>query len=385
MNREPMEMKTEYERFEDFKADIWRWKNEHREEYNRFVQMMAGCDERGFFLFYRTVAKQMPQLVRQWELVYNDDTSPDKFAGIYVLFKEQNLPQQIVEQYNRMREAFSNKATSGTSTVASSSLWRRIKMFFGWRPEPRIRISAPLVLSWLFFGRSFETMVLMLERQAKRPEAALPDIQTCGYVSKLVIQTSIQGRYRTRKDWEQFFAGQNAARSGKLGEWAWKEVGSETAPQPAASETRTSASATATAELAPTAGRPKAKELPLSAYLNCENKDAVIEVLRKFLISQHTANGQALSYYALMQLELLAVKTDKEFSVGMVREFGDVPTLKSESAIRQAISRLRREQYITVNQKMRSGRLLDSDEFAPVLQRLKAEIKAVQSSAVLSD
>ncbi len=382
MNREPMEMKTEYERFEDFKADIWRWKNEHREEYNRFVQMMAGCDERGFFLFYRTVAKQMPQLVRQWELVYNDDTSPDKFAGIYVLFKEQNLPQQIVEQYNRMREAFSNKATSGTSTVASSSLWRRIKMFFGWRPEPRIRISAPLVLSWLFFGRSFETMVLMLERQAKRPEAALPDIQTCGYVSKLVIQTSIKGRYRTCEDWERFFAGQNAARSGKLGEWALNEV-KETEGVNIQSRQPTPKFDNDT----PTSigGRPKAKELPLSAYLNGENKDAVIEVLRKFLISQHTANGQALSYYALMQLELLAVKTDKEFSVGMVREFGDVPTLKSESAIRQAISRLRREQYITVNQKMRSGRLLDSDEFAPVLQRLKAEIKVAQSSAVLSD
>lgn len=365
-----MEMKAEYERFEDFKTDVRKWKDEHREEYNRFAQMMNGCDERGFFLFYRTVAKQMPQLVKQWVLAYNDDTCPDKFTGIYVLFKEQAVPQQIVGLYGRER----NTACTGTATL---SLWQRTKRLFGWRPEPHVRISAPLVLSWLLFGQSFETMVQMLERQAKRPEAALPDIQTCGYVSKLVIQTSIQGRYRTRKDWERFFAGQNAARSGKLGEWAWKEVGSETAPQPAASETRTSASATATAELAPTAGRPKAKELPLSAYLNCENKDAVIEVLRKFLISQHTANGQALSYYALTQLELLAVKTDKEFSVGMVREFGDVPTLKSESAIRQAISRLRREQYITVNQKMRSGRLLDSDEFVPVLERLKAEIKAV--------
>ena len=382
-----MEMKAEYERFEDFKADIWKWKSENREEYNRFAQMMNGCDERGFFHFYRTVAKQMPQLVKQWVLAYNDDTCPDKFTGIYVLFKEQNLPQQIVEQYNRMQEAFSNKATSGTPTptVASSPLWQRTKRLFGWRPEPRIRISAPLVLSWLLFGRSFETMVLMLEKQAKRPEASILDIQTCGYVSKLVIQTSIKDRYRTCEDWERFFAEQNAARSGKLGEWAWKEVDSETAPQPAAYENRTPASATATAELAPTAGRPKANGLPLSAYLNCENKDAVIEVLHKFLISQHTANGQALSYYALMQLELLAVKTDKEFSVGMVREFGDVPTLKSESAIRQAISRLRREQYITVNQKMRSGCLLDSDEYAPVLQRLKAEIKVAQSSVVLSD
>lgn len=239
-------------------------------------------------------------------------------------------------------------------------------MMLGWQPQPRIRISAPLVLSWLFFGRSFEMMVLMLEKQAKRPGAGMLDVQTCGYVSKLVIQTSIKGHYRTCEDWERFFAGQNAARSGKLGEWALEEVRGDEAPMPKSDN-----------DTPVTSGRPKAKDLQLSSYINCENKDAVIGTLRKFIISQNTANGQALSYYALTQLEMLTVKTDKEFSVGVVREFGDIPTLKSESAIRQAISQLRREQYITVNQKMRSGRLLDSDEYAPILQRLKEEIKAV--------
>lgn len=364
-----MEMKAKYERFEDFKADIWKWKDENREEYNRFAQMMSGCDEQGFFLFYRTVAKQMPQLVRQWELAYNDDTCSDKFAEIDVLFKEQNLPQQIVEQYGRER----NTIYTDTATL---SLLQRIKMMLGWLPQPRIRISAPLVLSWLFFGRSFETMVLMLEKLAKRPEAGMLDVQTCGYVSKLVIQTSIKGHYRTCEDWERFFAGQNAARSGKLGEWALEEVreGDGPAPQSAPSESLKTAIATTTPAPSASSGRPKAKDLPLSSYINSEHKDAIIDVLRKFLISQNTANGQALSYYALTQLELLTVKTDKEFSVGIVKEFGDIPTLKSESAIRQAISQLRREQYITVNQKMRSGRLLDSDEYAPVLQRLKNDI-----------
>ena len=334
-----MDMKTKYERFEDFKTDIWKWKSENREEYNRFAQMMGNCDEQGFFLFYRAVAKQMPQLVKQWELTYRDDTVSDKFAEIYVLFKEQNIPQQIVGQYDRESGSFSNGAFP-------SLLWQRIKSLFGWRSEPRIRISAPLVLSWLFFGRSFETMVLMLEKQAKRPEAGMLDIQTCGYVSKLVIQTSIKGCYRTWKDWERFFAEQNAARNGNLSEWALKKVREEETPmpQPTLSEDQTSTGATAAATPAiAAAGRPKAKDLPLRDYLNCENKDIVIDVLRKFLISQHTANGQALSYYALTQLELLTVNTDKEFSVGMVKEFGDIPTLKSKSAIRQAISQLRRE------------------------------------------
>ncbi len=359
-----MTLKDKYERFEDFKADIWKWKNENREEYSRFAQKMGNCDEQGFFLFYRAVAKQMPQLVRQWELAYNDDTSPDKFAEIDVLFKEQHIPQQIVEQYGQERDT--------TYIGKTPSLWQWIKMFFGWRPQPRIRISAPLVLSWLFFGQSFETMVLMLEKQAKRPEAGMLDIQTCGHVSKLVIQTSVKNRYRTWEDWERFFAEQNAAQSGNLGEWAMNEV-----KETEGAYTQTEQPATQSDDDTPaTGGRPKAKELPLSSYINCENKDAVIGVLREFIISKNTAVGQALSYYALTQLEMLTVKSDKEFSVGMVKEFGDIPTLKSESALRQAISQLRREQYITVNQKMRSGRLLDSDEYAPVLRRLKAEIKS---------
>ncbi len=112
-------------------------------------------------------------------------------------------------------------------------------------------------------------------------------------------------------------------------------------------------------------------------YLNCNNKDAVVGVLREFIISQNTAVGQAISYYALTQLELLTVKTDKEFSVGLVKEFGDILTIKSEHSIRQALRLLRKEQYVTVNQKMCSGRLLDSDEIAPVLRRLKEDIKAV--------
>ncbi len=219
-------------------------------------------------------------------------------------------------------------------------------------------------------------MVLMLEKQAKRPEAGMLDIQTCGHISKLVIQISIKGRYRTWEDWKRFFAEQNAAQRGYLGEWALREVCEDETPtlQPT-SENQT---LTTTPEPAATGGRPKVKDLPLSSYIDCEDKDAVLNVLRKFFIEQNTANGQALSYYALTQLELLTVKSDKEFSIGVVKEFADIPTIKSEHSIRQALRLLRKEQYVTVNQKMRSGRLLDSDELAPVLQRLKAEIKAAQ-------
>ena len=34
--------------YDQFKADILRWKNSHREEYNRFARLMTNGDERQY-------------------------------------------------------------------------------------------------------------------------------------------------------------------------------------------------------------------------------------------------------------------------------------------------------------------------------------------------
>jgi len=353
--------------YEQFKADILLWKNAHREEYRRFAKMMADGNEMQYLAVCRAIFKQLPGIKKEWRMSWCDD-STDAFGNIGLHFKENAVPGQIVELYRKQREE--------DAVTSPSSFWGKVKSFFRGMTG-HVTLSAPLVLSWLYYGKSFEAMVDMVSRQAGHPKAGNAERMGCSIVVRQIIEVSIKNGFRAREDWDKYFAMKDAIEKGSIGEWALQSVCEEDAKKPIIehSKTQTPADTTAsTPEPSATGGRPKANDLPLSSYIDCKNKDAVIRVLRKFLIGQHTANGLALSYYALTQLELLTVKSDKEFSVGVVKEFGDIPTLKSESSIRQAISQLRREQYITVNQKMRSGRLLDSDEFAPILQQLKNDI-----------
>lgn len=359
--------------YEQFKEDILQWKNTHREEYNRFSRLMTNGDERQYLAICKAIFRQLPSIRREWELSWNDD-STDGLANIGMQFAENAVPGQIVELYTKQREE-NNPLPDNIPPV---TFWGRIKSFFsGKSSKPGVTLSAPLVLSWLYYGKSFEAMVSMIEKQMKNPKADNADRLGCSLVIKQIIKVSIKNGFRSQEEWDKHFAMSDAIEKGCIGKWALQSVCKEDATRsiPEHSKKQTTAYTTASIpESSVTSGRLKAKDLPLSSYIDCQNKDAVIEVLRKFLISQHTANGQALSYYALTQLELLTVKSDKEFSIGVIKEFGDIPTLKSESAIRQAISQLRREQYINVNQKIHSGRLIDSDEYVPVLRRLKNEI-----------
>jgi len=125
-------------------------------------------------------------------------------------------------------------------------------------------------------------------------------------------------------------------------------------------------------------GRRKASDNLLIDYLNCNNKEAVIEVIRRFVISNNTGNGLALPFFALEQLELyVRLITDKEYSVGLAKQFADIPSLKSESSCRQAIGLMRKSQYVTIDGKQRTGTLYESDEFSHKLSKLKEDIQAV--------
>ena len=47
--------------YDQFKADIFRWKNSHREEYNRFARLMTNGDERQYLAICRAIFKQLPK------------------------------------------------------------------------------------------------------------------------------------------------------------------------------------------------------------------------------------------------------------------------------------------------------------------------------------
>ncbi|MCD8313001.1 MAG: DUF6043 family protein [Bacteroidales bacterium] len=47
------------------------------------------------------------------------------------------------------------------------------------------------MLSWLYYGKSFEALVNMLKKQSDRPEADAMDRQRCALATKQIIDVSI--------------------------------------------------------------------------------------------------------------------------------------------------------------------------------------------------
>lgn len=156
-----MNMDEQQLTYDQFKADILQWKNSHREEYNRFARLMTNGNERQYLAICRAIFKQLPKVKAEWELCWGDDNKED-FNDINLLFKEESVPRQIVELYREQRE--DNVPLPDMSSHIT--LWGRIKSLFSGKPEePCVTLSAPLVLSWLYYGKSFEAMVSMVRNR----------------------------------------------------------------------------------------------------------------------------------------------------------------------------------------------------------------------------
>lgn len=362
--------------YDQFKADILHWKNTHREEYNRFARLMTNGDKRQYLDICKAIFRQLPRIKTEWELCWDDD-SKGNFENIDLMFKEDAVPKRIVELYHEQREE-----SNPLYDTAPATLWDRIKSIFSSKPEePRIILSAPLVLSWLYYGKSFEAMVSMVSKQAGSPEADEADRQSCSFVTRQIISVSIKSGFRTHADWDEYFAMNEAVKENRIGEWALQSVTAEME-----SDTDSNINGTestdygidATSKIQRTAGRKKIQERPLIDYLNCKNKTEVLQCLRSFVSINRSAVHQALPYYVLKELRLVdGMHTAKEYSVGLTLQIPDLPSLKSESAIRQAVGSLKTARHIIKDGKDQSAPLIESDENQELFRTLAEEISGI--------
>lgn len=358
--------------YEQFKADILQWKNTHREEYCRFARLMTNGDERQYLAICRSIFKQLPKIKTEWELCWNDD-SKDDFNDIDLLFKEESVPKQIVETFQKQRE---NNNSNDSVLV---SLWGRVKSFFSGKYR-HITLSAPLVLSWLYYGKSFEAMVSMIDKQMKHPKVDNADRQSCSFVAKQIIDVSIKNGFRTKADWDRYFSMNDAIRKGNIGEWALQSVTDEmkAGNDNNACTTNLEETNIDTTTAQRTAGKKKIQERPLAEYLDCENKEAVIQCIRNFVTVNTNAVHQALPFYVLKELRLVAgMHTAKEYSTGLALQFPDLLTLKSESAIRQAVGFLKAARHVIKGGKDQMAPLIESDENRELYRTLAAEIREI--------
>lgn len=358
--------------YEQFKADILQWKDAHREEYTRFAKMMADGNEVQYLAVCRAIFKQLPGIKKEWQISWCDD-STDGFENIGLHFKENAVPEQIVELYRKQREK--------DATSPPSSFWGRMKYIFRQSlRKRRVTLSAPLVLSWLYYGKSFEAMVDMVSRQAGHPKAGNAERMGCSIVVRQIIEVSIKNGFRTQEDWDRHLAMKSAIEKGGIGEWALQSVkdkigGNDTENN----QTETTSSVTGTApQTQRKAGKKKIQERPLADYLKCGNREEVLQCIRRFVSINTSAVHQALPFYVLKDLQLVAgMHAAKEYSVGMALQFPDLPSLKSESAIRQAVGFLKAAKHVIKDGKDQMAPLIESDENRELYRTLVQEIKEI--------
>lgn len=358
--------------YEQFKTDILQWKDAHREEYRRFAKMMADGNEVQYLAVYRAIFRQLPGIKKEWQMSWCDD-STDGFRNISLRFKENAVPGQIVELYRKQREE--------DAAPPPSSFWCRMKYIFRQSLRKRcVTLSAPLVLSWLYYGKSFEAMVDMVSRQAGHPKAGNAERMGCSIVVRQIIEVSIKNGFRTQEDWDRHFAMKDAIEKGGIGEWALQSVKDGMSGNDTGSiQTDTTESVNGTAsQTQRTAGKKKIQERPLADYLKCGNKEAVIQCIRRFVSINTSAVHQALPFYVLKDLRLVAgMHAAKEYSVGMALQFSDLPSLKSESAIRQAVGFLKAARHVIKDGKDQMAPLIESDENRELYRTLAAEIREI--------
>ena len=234
-------------------------------------------------------------------------------------------------------------------------------------------LSAPLVLSWLIFGRSFETMADALTSIANDPSAGIFGRFTCSCTIKHIINASIKSGYRTHESWREYVELHESIRNGRIASWALKSI--KTNDNDKASSVQPSI---IQEEEVKARGRRAAQEKSLIEYLKCDNTEGVIDVIRDFVTTHNTSYGLALPYYALSELNLFRELVNaKEYSTGLAREFSDIEGLKSESSCRQAIKWLKDEKQVERDDKMQILPLIESDEYQRQLQTLKTKITEV--------
>lgn len=370
-----MNMDKQQLTYEQFKADILRWKNAHREEYSRFARLMTNGDEKQYLAICRAIFRQLPEIKREWELCWDDD-STEGFDNIDLQFKENAVPGQIVELYRKQREESSPLPDTPPTTI-----WDKIKSFFSGKPkDPGVTLSAPLVLSWLYYGKSFEAMVSMIDKQMKNPKADKADRMSCSFVIRQIIDVSVKKGFRTKADWDRYFSMNEAIEKGNVGEWVLQSVAEEmeVSNNNAHTTNLEEANSDVTPTVQRTAGKKKIQERPLAEYLDCENKETVISCIRNFITVNTSAVHQALPFYVLKDLRLVAgMHTAKEYSTGLTLQFPDLLTLKSESAIRQAVGFLKTARHVIKDGKDQSALLIESDENRELFQTLVGSIRDI--------
>jgi hypothetical protein len=146
------------------------------------------------------------------------------------------------------------------------------------------------LLSWLYYGKCYETMVERLEADISDPNCGRATKWIYKFLIKYVINGSIRNKMRTKEDWEQYRKEKALIDHGKFTDNVIEGINQDdSVPSPVPEESQTT----------------PLPKVQFEDYLLCQDKAGVLQNIKCILALKHSAPDLTYLYAALQELEYL--------------------------------------------------------------------------------
>ncbi len=179
-----MGKKENQEKFEAFKAEVLKWRNEHLLECKMFEKRMYENDGAPLLDVYKDVMMLLPSMVKKW-----------KDLSLHPSTYDLNHLDELVE---------------------GSSLASKLINDFKLNAVPK----AGIILSWIFYGDFYEVIVSLNEKYANdKKNLNIIERKICAFVAKSAVKSSIKAGYRTREQWDDYYRTSQMLEDGDVLSW----------------------------------------------------------------------------------------------------------------------------------------------------------------------
>lgn len=282
--------------FEQFKQEIKDWLDCHPREYDRFVAEVNNKSATGLYKIFKLGWKLAPQMMLKYQIECHGDLTDEHRLQSYSA--DTDAARLLVEEFHN---------------VESDSI-------------------VPAMLAWLYYGKCYESMVIQLEVETHNPANNYFEKKVAALMIKLIINSSIRNKMRTREDWQNFHQEKKAIEENRVIETSIEELSVNDKP---------------TEEKPPTDER---TSLTLKDYLH-GNQEQILEKIKLRVSTQHTGTDLARLYFALQEEELLTGCDVTTFHKLLVNELPNCD-LKTVRNLQVSVKRL--------NDDTNKGKIKDS-------------------------
>lgn len=237
--------------FEQFKQEVKDWLDNHPEEYDRFVAEVNDKSTTGLHKIFKLGCRLAPQMMRKYQAECHGDLADERSLQSYSA--DADAAKQLVEEFHN---------------VEKDSI-------------------VPAMLAWLYYGKCYETMVMQLEAESQNPANNFFERKMAAFMIKIVINSSIRSKMRTKEDWRKFNQERKTLKEDCVVETSIENLSMDVKcnkEEPSVNNQN---------------------PLALKDYLH-GNQERIIEKIKLRVSTQHTGTDLARLYFALQEEGILS-------------------------------------------------------------------------------